>query len=129
MAVADVLDRDDLEAVCLTELTQRVDVTGVAVAEPRVDADDDRLGAEPVDEGARDELLRGLPRELRRERQHEQAVDAGGLEEVVAQGAGRMSSGARSGCSTATGCGSKVTATVGRSSSAPVSRSWWSTAR
>ena len=129
LALAHVLERDDLEPEGRAQLAQGLDVAGVAVAEPRVDPDDDDVRLEPVDEGAPDELLRGLPRELGRERQHEQAVDAGGLEEVVAQGAGGDELGARSGCSTATGCGSKVTATVGQVEPAPVSSSWVSTAR
>ncbi len=83
LAVADILEGDDLETVGLTELTQRRDVTGVLVAEAGVDAHDDDLGLEPVDEGALDELLRRLLGELLGELQDEQTVEARRLEQVV----------------------------------------------
>ena len=89
-----------------------------------------RSGRRGLDEHRADEALGRLLGELGRELQHEQAVDAGGREEVVAhRPGGDELGGARSGRRTATGCGSKVTATEGRPSRWPASARDASTAR
>ena len=76
-ALAEVVQGDDLEAVRGAELAQRADVAGVADAEPGVLADDDRAGAERLDEHGADELLGGPLGELAGELHDQHRVEAG----------------------------------------------------
>ena len=94
------------------ELAQGADVAGVADAEPGVLADHDDAGAERLDEHGADELL-GV--QLASSRVN--SITSTASRPVASSRASRwpgsvMICGARSGCSTATGCGSKVTATA-----------------
>ena len=93
------------------ELAQRVDVAGVLPAEPDVLADDDRAGVERRRRRPARRTPRRQPGDLRGERHHQHASSPDPASSFTRLRQRGERGGARSGRSTASGCGSKVTAT------------------
>ena len=79
-----------LEAEPIAEVAQRAHVTGIAVAEARVDTDHDGRRLQTASEGVTHEVLGRLLGELGGEVEDEQPVDPRRLEQVLAQPAGRQ---------------------------------------
>ena len=98
-------------------------------AEMKIEADGDAGDGEPPDQDARDEILRGKPRQRRVEAQHDRAVEPGRGQEpqlraLVGEAEQRLV-----GPEEAAGCGSKVSAAAGRPSASARARAAAITAR